>query len=81
MFASVIATVAVELRKVDPADTDAIEITTCWELGYFERRSVMTLTGMGEVAYNHARDRLLSRKKYLPPRLIAVVEDLLDRSA
>lgn len=81
MFASVIATVAIELRKIDPADHAATEITTCWELGYFERRQVMVLTGMDTSTYNLARDRLLSRRKYLPPKLIAIVEDLLDRSA
>lgn len=81
MFASVIATVAVELRKVDPTDEAATEITWCWELGYFERREVMALTGMDENTHKTARNRLLSRRKHLPPSLIAFVEDLLDRSA
>lgn len=81
MLAALVETICAELRKIDPSDGPAKAITECWELGYVERREVMLLTEMDDDTYKRARDRILSRKKFLPPKLLAIVEDLLDRSA
>lgn len=81
MMCSLVATVCAELRRISPADEDASDILECWENGFADRRDVMLLTGLDEDAYRRARDRILSRKQYLPAKLCALVEDLLDRSA
>ncbi|MCB9508203.1 MAG: hypothetical protein H6697_11150 [Myxococcales bacterium] len=81
MLAALVETICAELRKVDFNDEPAKAITECWELGFVERREVMLLTEMDDDTYKRARDRILSRKKFLPPKLLAIVEDLLDRSA
>jgi hypothetical protein len=81
MFASMIELVATELRKIETTDGPAQVILECWQVGFIERREVMLLTGMDDETYKLARERILLRKKYLPPRLVAIVEDLLDRSA
>ncbi len=81
MLAALIETICAELRKIDPSDEPAKAITECWELGFVERREVILLTEMDDDTYKRARDRILSRKKFLPPKLLAIVEDLLDRSA
>lgn len=81
MLAALVETVCAELRKIKPTDRAADRILECWELGFVERCEVMLLTELDHDAYTRARDRILSRKKYLPPKLLAIVEDLLDRSA
>jgi len=81
MLAALVETICAELRKIDASDEPARAITECWELGFVERREVMLLTEMDDDTYKRARDRILSRKKFLPPKLLAIVEDLLDRSA
>lgn len=81
VFASMIELVATELRKIETTDGPAQVILECWQVGFVERREVMLLTGLDDETYKLARERILLRKKYLPPRLVAIVEDLLDRSA
>lgn len=81
LLGSLIATVCAELHRIDRGDEDARVILECWENGFAERREVMLLTSLDEDAYRRARDRILSRKQYLPAKLCALAEDLFDRSA
>jgi hypothetical protein len=81
MLAGLIETVCTELLRIDETDAHTRQILECWQCGFFERREVVFITEMSEEDFNRARRRILSRKKFLPARLVETVEDLLDRSA
>jgi hypothetical protein len=58
-------------------ERDCMDIVRAWELGFIERDEILALTGLDEITYRRARNRLFYIAGDLPDELRQLVRDYL----